>query len=238
MHWSDERGSTSLMALLAVATIAIGFLAFSVDLAMWYVYRQQVRTALDAAVTAGAMQGRYELTVAAVGKQQSKRNVCVGPGGSCSQQAQVWQYGPTTTVPLATGLEKSVWAPYKYGAQKLWETFPGQCVSPSQEGFFCQELTVVSCRVTDPGTAVQAAREAYEANQSRWAGRLVKVQEVGPTVVAGQANRLDFRVEMSVSAEMPTRFMKMFGFSTVPFRVATESGRLHRLSAPPPGCTP
>ncbi|HWI61508.1 MAG TPA: Tad domain-containing protein [Symbiobacteriaceae bacterium] len=227
IDWRSQRGS-SMMMLLMIWAILVGFLGVAFDLAMSYVYRQQVRTAMEAAVTAGAIQGEYEMQVRLYRRHYQWIHGCTpykNPDGTsgCAPWKQLTVTG-TDAVDTYPGRESVVWAPYRYRKTPtaLSNLHPGLCdaVKDDDSYKYCERAEVVksSCRVveTSSGAAVAAAQEAFRANKQRWEGKLQNVKGGQPRLAA---DKLKFEVTMDITAEMPTMFLRMIGIPTIPIRV-------------------
>jgi hypothetical protein len=229
----NQRGSSSIMLLMIWGAL-VGFLGIAFDLALTYVYRQQIRTAMEAAVTAGAHQGEYYMSVRLIRQKFQWLWTCndvTQPDGTKVCVPYKYLDTPVDANEVVTGPEKTVWAPWRYQKQPLYVAYPQYCQQQQEDGtyYFCYKAEVIkdSCRVVErrPGLAVEADWQAFNDNKQRWASQLQNVQIDPPQLTA---NGLHFEVTMAVQAEMPTMFLRMIGFPTLPIRVqAADLGTSH-----------
>lgn len=254
----SERGSSSAILLIAWLVL-IGFLGYCFDLALAYVYREQLQTALEAAVTAGAMQAEYRLTVRLERRLWRAEANCITipvPNGESVRYEPFCETPSWVTLDhapaYASGWEETVWwlhqwAPQGQAPQPLWEAFPDDCGRrPSGEpqaagevAVVCVAAVVAACGIYEraPGAAEAAAWRAYAWNRARWGG--VLLDRPGRPAILAEGDR--FAVGMTAEAEMETRFLRLFGFERL--RIAPRSldgdlftARLVRGAEVPPGC--
>jgi|GEM_PF-3832082 len=216
-RFRGERGGSSVL-LLAAWGLIMAFLVIAVDFVLAYIYQHQMRTAVEAAVTAGSRQAAYQMQV------ELKRTMyqwVEQRDGSGRVVQSGWQKIPADVV-VGPGWEEEIWAPYKYRGLPLWEAYPSQCDRSPQKpvSYICEKAEVVpgSCIAAErhPGAAQQAAWATYQANTARW-GDTLEVRVIEPPAV--HTDGTSFTVTMAVEAEMPTMFLRLFGMDTFPIRV-------------------
>lgn len=217
----NQKGASSIL-MLAVWGAIMAFLAVSFDFVLAYVYQHQMRTAVEAAVTAGTRQAEYRMKVLLKRKQYEwvEKQECGDQG--CRTVQAGWRVTQADIV-LGPDWEERVWAPYRYRRQPLWQAYPEYCDRKLKKpgAVICQKAEVVvgSCTAAErtPGAATRAAWEAYRANTGRWESQLEQVRVTEPPTV--HADGTSFSVTMGVEAEMPTTFLRLFGVDSFPIRV-------------------
>lgn len=217
----EERGANSIL-LLAAWGVVMAFLVMACDFVLAYIYQHQVRTAVEAAVTAGSKQAEYQMQVRLKRTMYQWEEQTKCDNGQCRTVKAGWKKTPAD-VTVGPGWEKDIWAPYRYRRQPLWQAYPEQCDRSLKKpvSYICQKAEVVadSCIAAErhPGAATQAAWAAYRANTGRWENQLEQVRVTQPP--EAQAEGTAFGVTMAVEAEMPTMFLRLFGVDHLPIRV-------------------
>jgi len=217
----DQRGGSSVL-MLAVWGAIMAFLAISFDYVLAHIYQHQMRTAVEAAVAAGARQAEYRMKVLLKRRQYEwvEKQECGDDG--CRLVQAGWRVTQSDTI-VGPDWEERIWAPYRYRRQPLWKAYPEHCDRKLKKPVtvICQKAEVVagSCIAAErtPGAAVRAAWEAYRANTGRWEHRLEQVRVTEPPTV--RADGTSFSVTMGVEAEMPTMFLRLFGIDHFPIRI-------------------
>jgi hypothetical protein len=257
-----QQGSVSSGLLLVSWLALMGFLGLGFDYALAMVYREQLRTAVEAAVTAGAMKARYYLTVQLHRERWRAVRDCEEVTDEEGETFIVcdpprWEKEEAGSVRVGPRFEDEIWWPHQKWPgrdsppQPLWGVFPQECHPPrppAAEGdwrWHCLYAAVQpgDCLVMEwePNAAVDAARTAYRMNQVRWQGAMADTP--GDPVVTGRWMQPveKFEVTMTARATLRTRFMRYLGFVELPIVADTASGepikaRLVRKGAIPPNC--
>lgn len=239
----NQRGSSSAMLLVSWLALT-GFLGFCFDMALVHVYGEQLRTALEAAATAGAMQSRYYLTIRLT--RERYRSVLeedcypvYGPDGNpvldgngrqveaCDHWYE-WRINSGPDEHVSDWEEKvwwsHAWAPHGQMPQQLYEAFPGQCSRqpvglPSGSGIVkdvCKQADVVagSCALREFPHGTAAAK-AWAAYHENSA-RWAGAMEDLPQYPVILEEGSGFVLGIRATAQVRTRFVRMLGFETLP----------------------
>lgn len=254
LDWRSERGSSTAL-LLVTFMVMIGFLGYAVDLALAEVYREQLRTAAEAAATAGALDADLYMTV-----QLSRSHSVVDSAEACEPgrvvtvpptpcpRVNYWKDNGTDTVDLS-GWEKDVWTPHTWRKQPLSQVFPAYCNGATPDARWlaegstwvsCTQKEIKACQIRPSPTARwdRAAQATFDRNSTRWAGRMT----AGITDLRLENPGTSFRVYVTVEGSMPTIFLRSFGIPAHPIVVrgadgtGAVMGEWRRAGTPPQGC--
>lgn len=227
MQWRSEDG-VSLPILVSSLWLTLVLLGASLDVGMFYITRQQLKTVADASALAGAGTARTQMTV------MLYRTVWVHHEGSYTDElgnSYSWDYWSPddNDVVTATGWAEDVWAPHHYRGVSLNSVpaFRSLCdVGDSSTWRVCyaDDLVPSSCiAFDDPArSAAGVARGAFDTLQSKWSGgqlqhlQVAAIERSQGRMGNGALRQLDYRVRVALKAEMPTRFLKLFGFDSMP----------------------
>lgn len=202
MDWRAQRGSSTPLFLAAWAA-ALLFLAFAVDFGRFFLVREQLRTAEDAAALAGALQMEYRIRLEWRRVSVRWETVCEASSGTERECRTVEQRSPMPPLVIA-GPEAEVWPGLR---RRLAEV----CASPAVE---CQDLISQKCWLAPRGSMEQVrsrAREAFMQNQ--WWGHQARLD--GPVEVMlpneGVAEPQEFPVEVRARLRMKTLLLAAVG---------------------------
>jgi hypothetical protein len=237
--YKSEQGSSTVM-LVGVWMVIMGMLAMTFDFAMYYVHRQQLQTAAEAAAAAGAMQVRYKMTLRIQRRERYLAQVCMVPvpNQPCHTFEDFWTWSNISDY-KPTGWEQDVWTPISWGKNRkeLWEHFPLNCDPSSFTSSYvdCYSKAVAQCWLAPYGDIDGAMKQAYETNL--------------PDVLRPNTSRLfthrfesgqkEFFTKAEIESHMPTMFLKLFSdnFRNLEMK-AVATAKYYRTGALATVCKP
>lgn len=213
MTWRDQRGSTSIVFVLAWSVILLS-VAFAADFARIFVFREQLRTAEDAAALAGALQLDYKVRLVFSREKQFEQVICedeVPEEDTTSCTIEWWEPAADVTV--------EDWE-FAVATEKLWSIWSEQCMGE----FRCApEKEVFRCWI-EPFEGLAAlentARSLFQLNQTWGEQATVRSLDVkvmrSDAVAAGRYRT--YQVLVDGELEMKTYLLAVFGIDKLPVK--------------------
>ncbi len=216
-----ERGSTSALFIFiwSVALLAIGF---ALDIGRVFVFREQLRTAEEAAALAGVQQARYMVEARFRREENRPYLRCEEipgalPGEEPTLECDLVDNWVEVAPAVILGPEAEVWP----DAHRLWAD---QCIGYNVR--CARQYHAAECWIEPRSgwaTVRAAAQEAFQMN-ARWGGQ---ARTAGPVAVEietdGSSKPRQLRVSVTAVLEMDTLLLPLVGVDAL--TVATPGDR-------------
>lgn len=216
-----QRGSTLVVTVVSWSMFII-CLGIAVDLGRLFVFREQLRTAADAAALAGAMQVTRMVRVY-MPRDVWEQKTCPDPAGVLPE-VDCSGFVPASPVDV-DGPEVPLWSQHTYQSQCNWP-------------YVCDySVRVVSCWLepkgndwSRPGTVAQ---QVFDRN-AVWGSEARKRAPVSVRYTTDSTYR-DFTVDVEASLVFDTLLMGGFGIPTVEVFLPPDQRPAHAIQLPSRG---
>jgi hypothetical protein len=225
MRWRDQRGSSSLIFVLAWSIILLS-VAFAADFGRVFFLREQLRTAEDAAALAGALQLDFKVRMVFAREERKSRFICDLKGEAPpAAMEDCWVYWWEAAPDLVfEGWENEAWSELRETWSLVCTGVQYRCNPAYKEPPRCWVEPIESQE-----QVVARAKSVFGLNAvwgSQATLRKVGVSTARSKFVDGDPKK-PRRYEVAVDAEleMKTYLLAAFGVETIPVKTLEHPPR-------------